>query len=244
MPKARAKTNTGKRLSANSEITASSSPESESPREPQQDRGQRRVEEILDAAQAVVSEVGWEAATTQLIAERAQSSMGSLYHFFPTKDAILVALAKRYCKLILDANERAMPMTSAWDEPHVLFERVIRAQVNLSQAIPAFPAIHDAIARRFGCEAGPFCELDEAIYKRVRAFCAMRMPHVKDADREAAVRLMVGVVHRAMLEAQHVPPQNRESIFRGARDMLAGYLAHLDQLPGHPVRTRDNVLDL
>ncbi|HSB53997.1 MAG TPA: helix-turn-helix domain-containing protein, partial [Gemmatimonadales bacterium] len=65
-------------------------------RQPRQERGERRVEEILDAAAAVIAEGGVEAATTNAIAERAGSSVGSLYHFFPHKDAIVLALAERY----------------------------------------------------------------------------------------------------------------------------------------------------
>ena len=64
-------------------------------RTPQQVRSQRRVEKILEAAAAVMSEVGFEAATTNAIAERAGVSIGSLYQFFPNKAAILYALNAR-----------------------------------------------------------------------------------------------------------------------------------------------------
>ena len=64
-----------------------------SSRIPVQKRGQQRVEAILDAAEAVFGEMGVDAATTNAIAERAGASVGSLYHFFANKDAILYALA-------------------------------------------------------------------------------------------------------------------------------------------------------
>src|SRR4051812_843544 len=70
----------------------------EIPRAPQQDRGQRRVDSILDAAEEVFAEQGVDAATTNAIAERAGASVGSLYHFFPSKDAILLALVRRYAE--------------------------------------------------------------------------------------------------------------------------------------------------
>lgn len=65
-------------------------------RKPQQARGQRRVNTILDAASQVFSELGYEAATTNIIAIRANTSIGSLYQFFPNKEAILSAIATRY----------------------------------------------------------------------------------------------------------------------------------------------------
>lgn len=63
---------------------------------PKQERGRKRVDKILDAASQVFGEVGYEAATTILIAERAGTAVGSLYQFFPNKEAIMQALVARY----------------------------------------------------------------------------------------------------------------------------------------------------
>ncbi|MGQ0648416.1 MAG: TetR/AcrR family transcriptional regulator [Gemmatimonadaceae bacterium] len=206
--------------------------EGETPRAPQQDRGQRRVDEILDAAEQVALELGWEAASTQAIAERAGASVGSLFHFFPTKDAILVALARRYSTLMYEANERAMPMDVVWLPPRQLFERIVRAQVTISETIPAFANIHNAVTRKFGPDAGPLCELNESIYERVRAFCSVRTPRLSPGQREANVRLMVGLVHGAMHEAAALPPPQREDVYQVAIDMLANHLSELDRRYG------------
>ena len=65
-------------------------------RAPQQERGERRIARILDAAAHVIEEVGYEAATTVAIAARAHTAIGSLYQFFPNKEAILQELLERY----------------------------------------------------------------------------------------------------------------------------------------------------
>lgn len=65
-------------------------------RDPVQARSRARVDTILDAADAVFLELGFAEATTNHVAARAQTSIGSLYRFFPDKDALLVALAERY----------------------------------------------------------------------------------------------------------------------------------------------------
>lgn len=65
-------------------------------RSPQQARGQRRVTKILDAAAEVFAEIGYEETTTNAIAIRANTSIGSLYQFFPNKLAILNSLAQYY----------------------------------------------------------------------------------------------------------------------------------------------------
>ncbi len=67
-------------------------------RQPQQTRSQERVKQILDVAEQLFLEIGYEATTTRAISARAEVSVGSLYQFFPDKEAILKALALRYLK--------------------------------------------------------------------------------------------------------------------------------------------------
>jgi AcrR family transcriptional regulator len=63
---------------------------------PKQERSEATVESILDAAAQVFERHGYAAGTTSRIAERAGVSIGSLYQYFPNKDAILVALVHRH----------------------------------------------------------------------------------------------------------------------------------------------------
>ncbi len=57
--------------------------------------GAEIVDAILDAAEALIDELGLGRFTTNAVVERAGVSVGSLYQYFPNKDAILVALARR-----------------------------------------------------------------------------------------------------------------------------------------------------
>jgi AcrR family transcriptional regulator len=61
-----------------------------------QARAQATVDAILEAGAQVFERLGYASATTNRIAERAGVSIGSLYQYFPGKDAILVALARRH----------------------------------------------------------------------------------------------------------------------------------------------------
>jgi len=68
-----------------------------SPRKtPRQERSRRTVERILDASARIFHEQGYSAATTNDIADEADVSVGSLYQYFPNKDALLVALTSRH----------------------------------------------------------------------------------------------------------------------------------------------------
>jgi AcrR family transcriptional regulator len=67
-------------------------------RTPQQERGERRVAQLLEAASEVMAEVGYQSATMTAIAERAGASIGTLYQYYPDKDAVVDALRLQYVK--------------------------------------------------------------------------------------------------------------------------------------------------
>jgi len=54
------------------------------------------VAAILEAAAEVIDDVGWDRASTNRIAERAGVSIGSLYQYFPNKEAILAQLEEHH----------------------------------------------------------------------------------------------------------------------------------------------------
>lgn len=65
---------------------------------PRQDRSRFTVEQIMEAAAQVFTESGYAGATTNRIAERAGISIGSLYQYFPDKDALLLELVERHLR--------------------------------------------------------------------------------------------------------------------------------------------------
>jgi AcrR family transcriptional regulator len=88
-------------------------------RVPTQDRSRQRVERILDAAAQTFAEIGYEAATTEAIAERAGTSIGSVYQFFPNKRALYDAIARRYLdrsRALFDGLMSPGALTLPWYE--------------------------------------------------------------------------------------------------------------------------------
>ena len=71
------------------------------------------MEHLLDAADALFAEVGFEQATTNAIAARAGSPIGSLYQFFADKGALLQALANRYREQLHAVHEQTLGPDSA-----------------------------------------------------------------------------------------------------------------------------------
>ncbi|MBL7494763.1 TetR/AcrR family transcriptional regulator [Frankia sp. CNm7] len=81
-----------------------SSPATDLRKRPAQDRSRLTVEAILEAGAQLLAARGYSATTTNHVAERAGVSIGSLYQYFPNKDALVVALAEQH----LDQVEEAL----------------------------------------------------------------------------------------------------------------------------------------
>lgn len=113
------------------------------PKIPRQPRGERRVADLLDAAEAVLAEKGFEAATMSAVAERAQASIGSLYQFFPSKMAITQALRGRYAH---DYEELCAPLEAMAGSLNLrgLVDHLMDLNVAFIENHPAFVALLDA----------------------------------------------------------------------------------------------------
>jgi AcrR family transcriptional regulator len=64
-------------------------------RPPKQERSQETVAVLIDATERVLTKEGYAAATTNRIAEVAGVSIGTLYHYFPTKEALIERLVHK-----------------------------------------------------------------------------------------------------------------------------------------------------
>ena len=70
---------------------------------PRQARSAATVDAILEASAHILREGGLGALNTNAVAERAGASIGSLYQYFPNKDAILAEMIRRRRQIMLDA---------------------------------------------------------------------------------------------------------------------------------------------
>ncbi|MFI1978355.1 TetR/AcrR family transcriptional regulator [Streptomyces wedmorensis] len=66
------------------------------PARPVQRRGMERRRAILDAAEALLGEQGYDAATLKAIGERAGIPIASVYHYFPDRYQVDAALLQRH----------------------------------------------------------------------------------------------------------------------------------------------------
>jgi AcrR family transcriptional regulator len=91
----------------------------------------------VEAAARVFEERGYAGATTNRIAERAGVSIGSLYQYFPNKEAILVVLLEQHTQEVADTVEVIRRHVA--EEPHDLvgvLRHFVEAMVELHAKNP------------------------------------------------------------------------------------------------------------
>jgi AcrR family transcriptional regulator len=109
-------------------------------RVPRQERAARTVEALLDAAGDAFAERGFESATMTQIAQQAGVSIGAAYQYFPNKEALALALRRRYGDEI-DARWSALidgEGAPAQLPLVVLVERLFDMMVELMADYPAY----------------------------------------------------------------------------------------------------------
>jgi AcrR family transcriptional regulator len=158
-------------------------------REPRQERGQRRVDEILDAAETLVEEVGAAATSVQEIAKRSGASVGSIYHFFPTKEAIFDALRERHlveARLIAQGIRENAPVWATQDLA-TFVRGVVGPFSDLLSRMPAYPALAvTAAGQRIPSDA----TVDNTIREALLLAFALRWPHTTPEERAIRADVM------------------------------------------------------
>ena len=112
-------------------------------RSPKQRRGLKRVSQLLDSAVAEFAAAGYEAATMAGIARRAGAPIGSLYQFFPNKQALARALRARQIGDVeaLWVPLRAEPACRSLD---AFVDRFVEVMIGFVRGHPAFVPLLDA----------------------------------------------------------------------------------------------------
>lgn len=124
-------------------MTESNTPAQTTPlrRVPVQQRSAERVERMLDAAAALIQEIGYDGLTTTLIAKRADVAVGSLYQFFPDKRAVTQALTQRNVELFMSTVEQKVTTVDHkhwWD----LVDSMLDIYLWMHREIPGFSQVH------------------------------------------------------------------------------------------------------
>jgi AcrR family transcriptional regulator len=192
-------------------------------RAPTQERSRRRVERILDAAAEVFARIGIDAATTEEIAERAGTSIGSLYRFFPDKKAIFSAIVVRYGSQVRTLfDEVVLPLARA-----APWHRVLEETIDALAAFHRSDAGYRAILRNWN--AADLLEAETMINRefgrRTEELLAMRARSLSPSRRPVVAEVIVETISAMLIASTRPDAPHGERLIAEAKVMLRSYLA-------------------
>jgi AcrR family transcriptional regulator len=187
-----------------------------------QQRSRLMVESLLDATARVLLKEGYDRASTNRIAQAAGVSIGSLYQYFPSKEALVAAVIDRHMEgmmqLVRDAlvqvaasplEEAVRELVRVMIEAHRIDARLHRV---LAEQIPRTGRLENIEA------------LDREAYGLVRAYLEVHRQELGVADLDLAAFICVQTVE-ALTHAAVV--QRTESLTDESAAALAGEVTQL-----------------
>ena len=192
-------------------------------KQPRQRRSEETRRRILDAATHVFGEYGYDGGTTNRIAQHADISIGSLYQYYPNKDAILLELATRHLESGVELDDRHRGQDSSPSLRDVI-TAMVRNSIENHRADPEFLRVMMEQAPRSGELMAKVAEVKDARVAHLRDIMA-RSSEVAIDDHDTAALLVVStielVVHQLAAGPAPIDPERLETQLI---DMLSRYL--------------------
>ena len=165
---------------------------------PQQERSRLTVEAILEATTHILTEKGYDKTNTNLIAERAGVSIGSLYQYFPNKKSLIVALREEHSREI--AELLAAKFNHLFDSPpEIAIPELVKAVI----AVHAInPRLHQVLSEEI-----PYSErsqqqmqkTDEQITELLRAY----LERWRDRLQPQNIEMTIFIINRTVESLCH-----------------------------------------
>ncbi len=186
--------------------------------EPTQRRSSQRLDALLDAAAEIVDEIGFERLTTQMVAERAGASIGTVYRYFPDRVAVLHSLrersVRRYRERVADLFD-----DTEFDGWWHAVELAVDACIDLYRDEPGFSVVHGS--ERELSDDG----IEPEFADRLASVIEAEFGELGDGEElrfrlGVAIELVDSLVNRAFMR----DPEGDERYLREAKRVVREYL--------------------
>ncbi|WP_054814648.1 TetR/AcrR family transcriptional regulator [Nocardia arizonensis] len=193
---------------------------------PRQQRSREMVRRIIDAGQRVLIAHGYDGASTNRIAEAAGISPGSLYQYFPNKDAIIGAVIDRYQSEVAE-RVRAHVLDNFTASPEVAVRQSISV---LLEALGDHPGLLRAVIEQTPrlSVGDTVVDFEHQMVELTRTALTLRkVTRPGDADTETAAWLLVRIAEhltvRYILDRPDIP---RETFIDSLTRMIVNYFRY------------------
>jgi AcrR family transcriptional regulator len=194
-------------------------------RRPRQARAQATVEAIVKATARVLVEEGYDRASTNRIAAAAGVSIGSLYQYFPSKEALVAALVEHHQDRMRDALGAAL----AGDPPATLAERALSLVRGMIAAYRVDPQLHHVLCQevpKIG-ELQNVYGFEQKLAEVCRRYLFVPGDPIRVTDVDRGVFLLVHAVPSVVRAAIQADPaaHGDQRVGEELTDMIVRYLA-------------------
>ncbi|MFJ9415603.1 TetR/AcrR family transcriptional regulator [Streptomyces sp. NPDC101227] len=157
-----------------------------------QARGERRISQLLEAAAAVFCKSGYTAASTNAIAREAGVSPGTLYQFFPNKEAIAIELGGRLIHQMRDTYGEVLALGEADVPLRERLDGIVDRFVDFNCRHPVFFALMHGPDTP-GRMVEEHDALHTALLARIQDLIAFYLPDAPKADIARTAEMSFGL---------------------------------------------------
>ncbi|MPZ35406.1 MAG: TetR family transcriptional regulator [Rhodospirillales bacterium] len=200
------------------------------PTNPRKSASQKRslatVEALLDATARVLTREGYDRASTNRIAATAGVSVGSLYQYFPNKEALVAALVERHNREMLELLRDALKEVASLDLAAAM-RGLVRATVDAHLVDSALHRIFAEQVPRMG-QLAKIEDLQRETFLLVRAYAEERRSEISVRDLDSATFICVTTVealtHEFIINKPDALDGDRDRFIDEVTRLLVGYL--------------------
>jgi AcrR family transcriptional regulator len=191
-----------------------------------QERSRATVQALLDATARVLTREGYDRASTNRIAATAGVSVGSLYQYFPNKEALVAALVARHNREMLDLLREALKEVASLDLATAI-AKLVRAAVDAHRVDPALHRVFDEQVPRMG-QLAKIEALQGETFQLVRSYLEKRRDEISVRDLDSTTSILVTTVealtHQFVIHRPGAPERDRDRFIDEVTRLVVGYL--------------------
>ncbi|MFE3737327.1 TetR/AcrR family transcriptional regulator [Streptomyces sp. NPDC059134] len=201
-----------------------------------QARGERRVAQLLEAAARVFCATGYTAASTNSIAREAGVSPGTLYQFFPNKEAIAVELGDQLLARWRETYGQAL-MPDHLDLPlDRLMDAVVDPLIQFNRENPAFAVLmHGSDVP--GQVTREHDALHSSMLARVEDILGDYLPGTPRVETARIAHMLFTVFKAGLALILAAEPDERDAYTTELKRVLFRYVQPLAERSGLPCHT-------
>ena len=193
-------------------------------KQPRQARAQHTVNAIIEASARILEEQGHGGFTTNAVAELAGASIGTLYQYFPDKDALLGALIARETSRLVEEVEAATMVATGRGGLDGVIEAAVRHQVRR----PRLARLLDFEEARLPLDADT--QLVRAKIVTLLADILSRPDLPQQSDMPSATGDVLAIIRGMLDAAGERGEEGQAPLIVRVRRAVLGYLSMLDSV--------------